>query len=79
LRWQLEGTSVKVFEALPPLVDTPMTAGRDVAKVSAASVARAVLDGMSEERFEMWIGPARGLRLLHAVLPFFARRMMRYS
>ena len=28
LRWQLEGTAVKVFEVLPPVVDTAMTAGR---------------------------------------------------
>lgn len=28
LRWQLEATGVRVFEILPPLVETAMTAGR---------------------------------------------------
>lgn len=29
LRYQLQGTSVQVFEVVPALVDTPMTAGRE--------------------------------------------------
>ncbi len=42
LRWQLEGTGVKVFEVLPPVVDTAMTAGRGRAKISPDRLAEEV-------------------------------------
>jgi NAD(P)-dependent dehydrogenase (short-subunit alcohol dehydrogenase family)/enamine deaminase RidA (YjgF/YER057c/UK114 family) len=41
LRWQLEGTPVKVFEIIPPLIDTAMTAGRGTGKISPAALADA--------------------------------------
>lgn len=34
LRWQLEASSVRVFEIIPALVDTPMTNGRHEQKIS---------------------------------------------
>ena len=44
LRYQLAATSsIRVVEALPPMVDTAMTAGRTGRKMSPDSVADAIL------------------------------------
>lgn len=77
LRWQLEGTAIKVFEVLPPVVDTPMTAGRAVSKVSPESVAQEVLKGFARDHFEMWIGKTKALRVLYRLSPVLAARFMR--
>lgn len=79
LRWQLEKTPVKVFEVLPPLVDTPMTAGRNSTKATPEDVAQEVVNGFASDRFEMWIGKTRGLRVIHRISPATAQRIMRLS
>ncbi len=53
LRWQLEGTSVKVFEVLPSAVDTAMTAGRGRAKISPDRLAGEFWRGFQRDKFEI--------------------------
>jgi uncharacterized oxidoreductase len=47
LRLELKGTAVRVFEVLPPVVDTDMTETLDVTKVSASRVADAIVSGIT--------------------------------
>jgi short-subunit dehydrogenase involved in D-alanine esterification of teichoic acids len=85
LRYQMEavwrdgGPDVRAVEAMLPLVDTPMTAGRGRRKISGSAAAREILRGLDRERDEIYVGAARALRLLHRLLPGAAERLFRNS
>jgi uncharacterized oxidoreductase len=74
LRRQLANTSVKVFELLPPLVDTGMTRGRGGGKMSPEELARRFSEGFEADRYEMSVGSVRTLRVLHRIHPALAER-----
>ncbi|MBP7555310.1 MAG: SDR family oxidoreductase [Chitinophagaceae bacterium] len=77
LRFQLEGTPVKVFEVIPPLVDTPMTDGRGKAKMSSDEVAVHIIRSLSADRYEAYIGKSKLLRLINRIMPSLAERIMK--
>jgi short-subunit dehydrogenase involved in D-alanine esterification of teichoic acids len=79
LRWQLEDTapSVRVFDVLPPLVDTAMTRERKGSKMPPASVAEATLQGMARDRFEILVGASKKVARAHRIHPGLADRMVR--
>lgn len=77
LRWQLEQTTVKVFEIIPPLVDTAMSAGRGSGKISPDELASAFLAAFARDEYEVRIGRARQLLMLQRLLPGFVERRMR--
>ncbi len=77
LRWQLEGTSVKVFEVLPPIVYTGMTAGRGRAKISPDWLAEEFLRGFQRDRYEMRIGLVKVFVLLNRLAPSIVERLVR--
>ncbi len=77
LRWQLEGTSVRVFEVLPPLVDTAMTTGRGKGKISPARLVDEFWEGFKSDRYEMLIGKSKLLALVNRLAPSVAERIMR--
>jgi uncharacterized oxidoreductase len=79
LRYQCEdaGLAVRVIEALPPLVDTPMTAGRGRGKLSAERCAAEILAGVRRGATEIPVGRTRVLRLLQRLSPALADRIMR--
>lgn len=76
LRVQLQGTGVRVIEAVMPLVDTPMTQGRGRGKISAEQAARALIDGMNTGQPMVWIGKARAIRVLKRWAPGLLQRML---
>ncbi len=78
LRYQLaEATAIHVVEALPPMVDTAMTAGRKGSKMSPAEVASEILHGLADDRDEIFVGMARKFAMLQRLLPGIAARSMR--
>lgn len=79
LRYQLaqSAPSVKVFEVLPPGVDTAMTAGRHFQKMSADKLATTVINGMARDKAEIYAGQARLLKTLHRVSPKLAYRTVK--
>ena len=85
LRYQMEDEArggaplVRVAEAMLPLVDTPMTAGREtrVAKIPPQQAAAEILDGLEAERDEIRVGKAALFARLHRWVPGAAERMMR--
>ena len=77
LRWQLEGTPVKVFEILPPVVDTAMTAGRGRAKISPDQLADEFWQGFQHDRYEMRIGLTKYFALLHRLVPSVVEALVR--
>lgn len=77
LRYQLEDTPVKVFEVVPALVDTPMTAGRGKGKIPPAAVASEAIDGLGRDRYYIKIGKTKILFALHRWLPSLADKIIR--
>ncbi|WP_298713790.1 SDR family NAD(P)-dependent oxidoreductase [Chitinophaga sp.] len=77
LRYQLEGSPVKVFDIIPPLVDTAMTANRSSGKISPDQLAAIFLRLFENEVYEQHIGKARLLKLLSRLSPALAERILR--
>ena len=69
LRAELDGTAVRVFEALAPVVDTEMTQGLHVAKLSASTVAAAIVAGIERDKEQIAIGRVRPLVVMARVSP----------
>jgi uncharacterized oxidoreductase len=67
LRHQLKDTSIKVFEVIPPMVDTELGKGSVEEQeegnrgIPPAEVARAVVSSLEKDRFEIIVGEAEGL------------------
>lgn len=76
LRVQSRGTSVRIVEAVLPLVDTPMTRGRGRGKISAASAAAQLIRGVNRGHTVVRIGKARALPYLQRWSPALLDRLM---
>jgi uncharacterized oxidoreductase len=79
LRYQLEQSSIKVFEVLTPLVDTDMTEGRedDVGKMAPDILASRVLGGLETDRYEITPGRAKVVLLLNRLLPSLIEKVIK--
>lgn len=77
LRYQMEGTNVRVFEVLPPLVDTPMTAGRGKDKIAPETVAEEFIRGFEKNKFEINIGKVKLLKMIHRISPLLADSILK--
>ncbi|MFV2070234.1 MAG: SDR family oxidoreductase [Pirellulales bacterium] len=79
LRWQLEesASSVRVFEVLPPMVDTAMTRGRGKGKLSPKQVADEVVRGIERDRREIRVGAVKMLAWVNRFQPWLAERILR--
>ena len=76
LRAQLSATNVQVLEALPPVVDTRMTAANRHRKMAADECARRIVAAMERNRDEAYVGATRALQTLFSLSPALARRIM---
>ena len=76
LRYQLAGTTVRVIEVVPPLVDTEMAAGSNARKVQPRVVADAIVSALRHDRAQVWVGAARVLRVINRVSPRAAARIL---
>lgn len=79
LRWQLENTSVVVYELIPSLVETEMTAGRGSGKITPEQLVDEFWGAFKQDRFVIPIGQAKTLLLLNRWLPGVAQRILRHS
>jgi len=77
LRYQFENTPIKVFEIIPPLVDTEMTKGRGKGKITPEALAAEALRGIESNKYEIRIAKTKILFALHRLLPSVAERIMR--
>lgn len=78
LREQLRGTSVRVVELLPPVVDTPLAQGIDTpfARMAPEKLAAALMRGLSRGEVEIAPGISTTLKWMSRLLPGFAFRQM---
>ena len=77
LRYQLEKTPVKVFEIIPPLVDTEMTKGRGGRKISPETLANEVIQNFKRDHYEIRVGQVKTLFLIHRFFPSLVERTYR--
>ena len=76
LRVQMEGSTVRVLEALMPLVDTPMTTGRGRGKLSAEQAARQLIEGLLAGNLRVHVGKAQWVPWLQRWAPGVLARIM---
>ncbi len=76
LRAQLAGTRVHVIEALPPVVETKMTAGRGSKKMPASECAAQIVAAIERDAAEANVGIVKLLQTVNSVSPALARRIM---
>lgn len=77
LRYQLESTCIKVFEILPPIVDTEMTKGRGRGKITAEALAEEFWKSYRLDHLEVAIGKVKFLKLLNRVSPNWAEALLK--
>ena len=76
IRHLLKDSNVRVIEALPPVVETNMTAGRSGKKMSAADCAAEIVHGIRTGKSEVNAGMVKLLQLVNSISPALARRIM---
>lgn len=76
LRHNLKGSNVRVIEALPPVVDTAMTADRQSKKMSAKDCAAEIVDAIVADKKEANVGIVKLLQIVHSISPALARAIM---
>ena len=76
LRAQMKGSQVHVLEALPPVVDTAMTAHMTNSKMTPEACAAQIIAGMERGAAQVNVGMVKLLAAVHAVSPALARRFM---
>ncbi len=77
LRYQLENTTVKVFEIIPPLVETAMTEGRGKGKISPKQLVDEFIANLKNDKFESNIGKTKLLRILQRISPKLADSILK--
>ncbi|SBV32840.1 Short-chain dehydrogenase/reductase SDR [uncultured Sphingopyxis sp.] len=76
IRHVLKHSHVRVIEALPPVVETNMTAGRAGRKMNAHDCAAEIVRGIRTGKSEVNAGMVKLLQLVHSMSPALARRIM---
>jgi uncharacterized oxidoreductase len=77
LRAQLAGEPIQVIEALPPVVDTQMTADRQMSKMPPEECARQIIAALEKGHDEANVGMVKLLRAVYSLSPALARSVMR--
>jgi uncharacterized oxidoreductase len=68
---------VRVFEVLPPMVDTELRRGLDVPKIPVSTVVDSTLDGLRRDRQEIRIGRVKALAVAARIAPSICRQARR--
>jgi uncharacterized oxidoreductase len=66
---QILNSSVKVFELLPPLVATEMTAGRNDKKMTTEDLVKALITGLKKDQFTIHAGDTKAVYILNRLFP----------
>ncbi|MEP6789535.1 MAG: SDR family NAD(P)-dependent oxidoreductase [Acidobacteriota bacterium] len=63
------GSSVKVFELLPPVVATEMADGLDAKAITPEELVRALIDGIKKDKFTIRVGDTKLIYILNRLFP----------
>lgn len=75
LRYQLQ--KVKVFEIIPPLVDTNMTKGRGNGKITAEQLVDEFIKSFEKNNYEINIGKVKLLKFINRISPSLAEKILK--
>lgn len=76
-RYQLEKTNIRVYSAILPLVDTPMTLGRGGRKLSARAAADQIMRGVERDQHDIYVGKAKWIPLLSRLSPRLMKSILK--
>lgn len=79
LRWQLKEVGTNIVEVLPPVVDTPATAHRKVAKISPETVAMATLQAIRDKKDIALMGQAKFLPFALRLFPNWIKNKVSHT
>lgn len=79
IRYQLEETNIKVFELIPPLVETEMTKGRGRDKITPGELAEDFIPSFSKDIYQIRIGKIKLLMFMLRLFPKIIFNKMRNS
>lgn len=79
LRYQYEDTALKIFEIIPPLIKTDMTKGRWGDAPTPDDLSDQFFKAFEKDQYEVNIGVAGKLRLLHRIFPKRAENKLKHS
>ncbi len=79
LRYQLEDVGIKVFELMPPLVETKMTEGRGTGKITPEELVEGFLKAFAADQYEISIGRAKLAKIVYRILPGLISKKLRKS
>ena len=65
-------SNVKVFELLPPLVATEMTAARDEKKMTTEELVKGLISGLKKDQYTIRVGDTKLLYILNRFFPKIA-------
>lgn len=69
LRYQLEDTNIKVFEIMPPIVETTMTEGRGKGKLTPEALVDEFFHSFSRDNYQVEVGKTKVLFSLQRFFP----------
>lgn len=76
LRFQAQGTSLRVLEVLPPLVETDMVKHVKGSKARPESVANALVKGLQGDAAELRVGQTKALYFMSRLMPGVASNLI---
>lgn len=79
LRHQLENSSIRVFDLVPPLVDTEMTQNTRGSKIGPEALADVFWHGWCRNDPTILVGQAKALHIINRLSPWLAARIVRGS
>lgn len=72
-------SNLKVFELLPPVVATEMTAARDNKKMSPENLVKALISGLERDRYIIRVGDSKALYFVNRLFPKVAFSLVNQS
>ena len=73
---QILNSSVKVFELLPPVVATEMTADRNDKKITPEQLVKELISGLKKDQFTIRVGDTKLLYIVSRFFPKLAFRLV---
>jgi short-subunit dehydrogenase involved in D-alanine esterification of teichoic acids len=66
---QILNSNLKVFELLPPVVATEMTADRNDKKMTTEDLVKALIAGLKKDQFTIRVGDTKALYVVNRLSP----------
>jgi len=73
---EIKGSKVKVFELLPPLVDTEMTEAWEGKKITSTEVIRTLISGLQKDHYTIRVNVTKVLYAINRLSPALAFNML---